>query len=1081
MVSRQAIVSITATLLALSDLRAQTTLTVSTPGDAAFATGGTFSVNSGDLRGVLNYINQNPGSYDVVFALGSSTIMPLATLPVVNFNAPNAVTIDGGNQITLDGTLSNSRGLFVSKGTVSIENMTIQNMVAKGGAGGSGAGGGGGLGAGAAIFVDQATVTVSNLNFMTNQANGGNGAATVGTAGGGGGGMGGNGGSGTAGGGGGGGLVGHGGLGDASGGGGGAGGIGNGGDAGTGQGGAGGGGGAIGCDGGTSSLVPQPGTGLAGLGGGGGGGGNLTNNGASGGGGGAAGGMTVVTLGGGGGGGGGSGASPGADGSSSNLGTAGNGGTGGIDGGGGGGGYGKTHPGFGGNGGANGGGGGGGGHHDGIFFTSGGLGGTGSYGGGGGGGNAGGNGGSGGFGGGGGGGGRLAAILNTGGAKGGFGGGGGGGPKAGNGGFGGGGGAAANGPFINGKGGEGAGNGLVGVGGGGGAGLGGAVFVNAGGRLIVQSPISLNNNTTSPGTGAFQGAAAGDDFFIVTGSSLIFSPNQNQSITINKPIADDSSTSLPTGNTYQPGTGAGASVTKQGLGTLIVNSANTYAGETLVEEGLLILNGSVADSALVTPGGILTGTGTVSRNLVNVGTVIPGNTVGTLNVGGNYTQTSGILIINIVNPTSLGFINTNTANLDGTLQVVGLSNFTPQLGQAITFLTATGGVSGTFSNVSRVNLSLTPYVKYLPNSVEIVFGPSLSSFPAAWHETIFTSVNQNNIRLERQMEKLRGRFTKRESSSQNVAYLFPEEQLLASLDNPEIQEKQEHLRRTLAAPKQEKRGSFYLGPIGSVGELFSKQKMEGYDYSSVGALTGFDYAFSQVGFGLLASYEKIDADVKHHWGNFAIQQAHASLYATCVPKHLPELAFNGIAGSGLEWYEIHRNVDFPERKTTKGFPHGEEFDALFGMEYAFSHQQFTFIPLASIQYIILHIDMYKERGIGLFNLETKRQNARSLRSTLGARMNYIWREATFTFIPEIDIAWQREFFDKDRDVRVTPVSAPGIIFSTPIIGVGRNIALAGVDLLFTLYETYGIEASYDFEWNTLFHDHAFYVGFNILY
>jgi hypothetical protein len=33
--------------------------------------------------------------------------------------------------------------------------------------------------------------------------------------------------------------------------------------------------------------------------------------------------------------------------------------------------------------------------------------------------------------------------------------------------------------------------------------------------------------------------------------------------------------------------------------------------------------------------------------------------------------------------------------------------------------------------------------------------------------------------------------------------------------------------------------------------------------------------------------------------------------------------------------------------------------------------------------------------------------------------------------------------------------------------------------MFTMFNTYGIEVSYDFEWNKLFNDQAFYIGFNI--
>jgi hypothetical protein len=42
-----------------------------------------------------------------------------------------------------------------------------------------------------------------------------------------------------------------------------------------------------------------------------------------------------------------------------------------------------------------------------------------------------------------------------------------------------------------------------------------------------------------------------------------------------------------------------------------------------------------------------------------------------------------------------------------------------------------------------------------------------------------------------------------------------------------------------------------------------------------------------------------------------------------------------------------------------------------------------------------------------------------------------------------------------------------------------NVPRASIDLLFTFYKQYGIKASYDFEWNSLFRDYSVYLGFNV--
>ncbi|MFN5107113.1 MAG: autotransporter domain-containing protein [Bradyrhizobium sp.] len=157
-------------------------------------------LNAGDgasLVTALTTIDNNPGASYTLNITQNITLTSGTTLPIIN--SRGTVTINGGN-FTLDGG-GVQRGLFVYSGTVAVNNLTIQNAVAKGGNGGSGfdGGGGGGMGAGGALFVASgASVTVSNVSLASNQANGGSGGSygSTGSGGGGGGGLGGNGGSG---------------------------------------------------------------------------------------------------------------------------------------------------------------------------------------------------------------------------------------------------------------------------------------------------------------------------------------------------------------------------------------------------------------------------------------------------------------------------------------------------------------------------------------------------------------------------------------------------------------------------------------------------------------------------------------------------------------------------------------------------------------------------------------------------------------------------------------------------------------------------------------------------------------------
>ncbi|AZW42397.1 autotransporter-associated beta strand repeat-containing protein [Bordetella bronchiseptica] len=88
--------------------------------------------------------------------------------------------------------------------------------------------------------------------------------------------------------------------------------------------------------------------------------------------------------------------------------------------------------------------------------------------------------------------------------------------------------------------------------------------------------------------------------------------------------------------------GAGG-LTKTGAGDLALSQANTYAGPTLIKEGRLAVNGSIASPVTIDPGGVLGGTGRILGAVANSGTVAPGNSIGTLTIVGNYTGTGGRL------------------------------------------------------------------------------------------------------------------------------------------------------------------------------------------------------------------------------------------------------------------------------------------------------------------------------------------------------------------------------------------------------------------------------------------------------
>ncbi|MCL4204010.1 MAG: autotransporter-associated beta strand repeat-containing protein, partial [Pirellulaceae bacterium] len=84
------------------------------------------------------------------------------------------------------------------------------------------------------------------------------------------------------------------------------------------------------------------------------------------------------------------------------------------------------------------------------------------------------------------------------------------------------------------------------------------------------------------------------------------------------------------------------SLIKNGAGTMTLEGASIYTGNTTVSGGVLLVNGSIASNTTVSGSAVLGGTGTIAGNVTSSGsgTVNPGNSPGTLTITGNYSAST---------------------------------------------------------------------------------------------------------------------------------------------------------------------------------------------------------------------------------------------------------------------------------------------------------------------------------------------------------------------------------------------------------------------------------------------------------
>ena len=114
-------------------------------------------------------------------------------------------------------------------------------------------------------------------------------------------------------------------------------------------------------------------------------------------------------------------------------------------------------------------------------------------------------------------------------------------------------------------------------------------------------------------------------------------------------------------------------------GVIRLNGTSTYSGLTTVKSGTLEINGSIQSNTTIEQAGRLKGSGTINGNVANSGIVAPGNSIGTLTINGNYTQSSGGRLELEINGTQSDLLllgqNGRVTDLAGTVLIKG--NATP--------------------------------------------------------------------------------------------------------------------------------------------------------------------------------------------------------------------------------------------------------------------------------------------------------------------------------------------------------------------------------------------------------------------
>jgi autotransporter-associated beta strand protein len=644
-------------------------------------------------------------------------------------------------------------------------------------------------------------------------------------------------------------------------------------------------------------------------------------------------------------------------------------------------------------------------------------------------------------------------------------------------------------------------------------------FVKLGDGVLTLSGTNSYTGATTVSAGVLQAGStgafsAGSEFIVNAGATL----NLNG---VSSTIASLSGSGVVTSNTFEVSSIARLSVgadntstifsgtlqdgspisilglTKVGIGTLTLTGESTYTGQTTIDSGSLIINGSIASTqTVVNLGGFLGGTGLIEGNLVNNGTVSPGNPVGTLTVGGNYTQSaSGTLRISVggLTPGQFSLLAINGhATVGGNLQLISLNNFKLQVGNKVTFLTANGGVSGTFSSVQNPFVSNTivkAQVILLPGAVEIAgtqgsftdlpgLTPNesavakaldsaagdpraaalfafLNSQPLANlpHDlsliapTQISSMNATTVSLGKiqasnigqRLLNIRAGSTGFSSSGFGITGGMAFDEGFAGPNGSEGK-----AAPPAFVPTPENRWGVFVTGTGEFTNVDSTSNAAGYNVDTGGITVGVDYRLTpNFVIGLDASYAHSNISLDGG-GDVDVNAGTVGLYATAFANNF---YLDAAASGGPNGYDTHRTA---LQGSASGSTDGANVNVLVAGGYDWKRGDFSIGPTAAFQFSYVSINGFTETG-SLAPLKFRDQSYESERTIFGAKASYQWKIGKVTLIPQVSAGWVHEYGSVAYAVVANFANGAGNSFTVNGPEIGRDGVLvdAGMSMLWS--------------------------------
>ena len=550
--------------------------------------------------------------------------------------------------------------------------------------------------------------------------------------------------------------------------------------------------------------------------------------------------------------------------------------------------------------------------------------------------------------------------------------------------------------------------------------------------------------TLQLGNGGTTGSVSGN---IANNGTLIF----NQS-------GETSNGSVFTGNGLIRQVGSGA--------TMLTANSSAFAGTTQVEAGALIIEGRLGGTVNVMAGTLVQGTGTLG-NVTLAGTIAPGNSIGTLNVGSITFQAGSIYQVEVnAAGRSDKIVASGTATLTGgSVKVLaGTGNYQPTT--TYTILTAAGGRTGTFAGVTSNLAFLNPELTYDPTNVyltlsrnDVTFGSIGGTFNQRQAGAGTESLGMGNplwnavVQLSAPMARAAFDQLSGEVHASTKTALYEDSRLVrdgalsrlrsafgggavaAGPSTAQVAAVDDGSCSTevcQAVPPTQSGIAAWAQGFGSWGYTSGNGNAAGLSRSTGGVLVGVDAAVFEVArLGLFGGYSHTNFNVADRQSSGGSDNIHLGAYGGAQWGPI------GVrAGLAYTWHNLStsRSVAFAGFADSLRATYGAGTFQLFGEAgYRFDVGPATFEPFANIAWMSLTTKGFSETG-GAAALTSAGLTTNVTTTTVGLRAGSAFTIAGLGGNARGTVGWQHAFTD------TTPWAALQLTGGTPFTAAGVPIA-----------------------------------------